>query len=131
MIPIKVGGKPRQNPDSPSSSMICFATVNGCPRLPEFRAADELCNCVLMTSSGLVRHDATVPAAPPENRLQKIEYATYESTFKDQFITATTKNMDRQTHLKAAIWVDDILLTAVEAPPLGCSENRTPLRLCD
>ena len=32
-------------------------------------AAEEDCNCVLITSRGLVIHEAIVPAAPPEKRL--------------------------------------------------------------
>lgn len=37
--------------------------------LPMAIDADDDCNCVLTTSNGLVRQAATVPATPPENKL--------------------------------------------------------------
>lgn len=44
--------------------------ANGCP--PAFEssptAADDDCNCVLITSSGFVMQEAIVPATPPDSR---------------------------------------------------------------
>lgn len=74
MIPMRVGRKPRKNPNTPSFSMILRAMARGCPAaaaIPPCAAADvdDDWSCVLTTSSGLVMHDAIVPATPPEKRL--------------------------------------------------------------
>lgn len=78
MIPTKVGFKPLKNPAKPFSAKIRLAISIGCPAAlanSPCAALDTLedCNCVLITSSGLVMQDAIVPAAPPDKRLYKEE----------------------------------------------------------
>lgn len=66
MIPTSVGGKPRKNPAGPSCAIIFLANAIGL-LLPNFAFDDW--SWVLMTSSGFVIVEATVPATPPEKRL--------------------------------------------------------------
>jgi hypothetical protein len=63
MIPTRVGGRPLKNPEIPSSCMIFLAISSGFPRADDW-------SWVLITSRGLVMQDETVPATPPERRLQ-------------------------------------------------------------
>lgn len=65
MMPMSVGGSPRKKPAKPSCWTMRRAMSTGLRRAI---VLDD-CNCVLMTSSGLVMQEAIVPATPPEKSL--------------------------------------------------------------
>lgn len=109
-MPTSVGLIPFQKPNIPSRSNIFRAMATGCPDCADSSptAAEEDCNCVLITSSGLVMQDAIVPAAPPDRRLN--------SFIRDAVMVRVAASVDPPRH-------DDLpprsMLVVLLAPPSG------------